>query len=131
MINNVTLIGRLGKDPEVRYLDNDQTVANFSLATTEKYKKDGEKQEKTEWHSCVAWNKLAEIVEQYAKKGSLVYIEGKLQTRNWKDDSGTKRYTTEIIVTKYRSLQFKNGGEPDSTESEKTSEEEHVDDLEM
>lgn len=98
-VNKVIILGHLGKDPEVRYMTNGEAVANFSIATTEKWKdKTGEKQEKTEWHNITAYRKLAEIVAKYVKKGSLIYIEGKLQTRKWQDKEGKDRYTTEIIA---------------------------------
>lgn len=97
-VNKVILIGHLGKDPEVRRLENGDAVANFSLATSETWKdrNTGEKKEKTEWHNVVTWRKLAEVVEKYVKKGTQVYIEGKLQTRSWEKD-GVTRYTTEIL----------------------------------
>jgi len=96
-INKVILIGNLGKDPEVRHLDNGATVANFSIATTESYKdKGGQKVEKTEWHNITLWRGLADIAEKYLKKGDSVYIEGKLQTRSWEKD-GITRYTTDIV----------------------------------
>ena len=99
-INKVILIGNLGKDPEVRHLENGATVANFSIATSETYKdrKTGEKVSQTEWHNIVAWRGLAEIAERYLKKGQKVYIEGKLKTRSWQDQDGNNRYSTEIIT---------------------------------
>jgi len=97
MINKVILLGHVGKDPEVRHLDNDRTVARLTIATNETYRnKSGEKVTNTEWHNVVAWRALAEITEKYIKKGSLLYIEGKLRTRSWDDKDGNKRYTTEI-----------------------------------
>jgi len=106
-VNKVILIGRLGKDPEVRYTGGGAAVANFSLATDESYKdKSGEKQKKTEWHNLVVWGKSVEgFVQPYLHKGDLVYIEGKLQTREWTDKEGQKRYTTEINVTNINSLE--------------------------
>jgi single-strand DNA-binding protein len=97
-LNKVELIGRLGKDPEVKNLTNGSAVANFSVATSEKWKdkRSGEMQEKTEWHNIVVWDRLAEICNQYLTKGRLVYIEGSLQTREWDDQEGNKRRTTEI-----------------------------------
>ncbi len=96
-VNKVILIGNLGKDPEVRHLDNGATVANFSIATSETYKdKNGQKVEKTEWHNITLWRGLAEIAEKYLKKGDSVYIEGKLQTRSYEKD-GITRYTTDIV----------------------------------
>jgi single-strand DNA-binding protein len=97
-MNKVILIGNLGRDPEIRYTANGTAVANFSIATTERYVKDGEKQDKTEWHSLVAWNRTAEIVGEYLHKGSKIAIEGKLQTRAWEDKDGNKRSTTEVVV---------------------------------
>ena len=98
-LNKVLLIGRLGADPEIRYTSDGTAVANFSLATNEQWtNKDGEKTEKTEWHRIVAWGRLGEICGEYLKKGSQVYIEGRIQTRAWEDRDGNKRYTTEIIA---------------------------------
>jgi single-strand DNA-binding protein len=94
----VILIGNLGADPEVRHLQNGASVANFRIATSETYKDNttGEKREQTEWHSIVAWRGLAEITEKYLRKGSKVYVEGKLRTRQWQDKDGNTKYTTEI-----------------------------------
>jgi single-strand DNA-binding protein len=99
-LNKVTLIGNLGRDPELSYTASGVAVAKFSIATNERWKdQEGNVQERTEWHNIVAWRKLAEICGQYLKKGSKVYLEGKLQTRSWDDkNSGVKRYTTEIIA---------------------------------
>ena len=98
MINKVTLIGRC-TEPETRHTDNSQ-FSSFSLATTEKYKnKSGETVEDTEWHKIVVWGKLSEIVENYVKKGTLLYIEGKLKTRSWEDKEGNKRYSTEVVLS--------------------------------
>lgn len=99
-INKVILIGNLGKDPEVRYLENGTAVCNFPLATSETYtdKKTGEKQTQTEWHNIVLWRGLAEIAERYLRKGMKIYIEGKLRTRSWQDQEGNNRYTTEIVA---------------------------------
>jgi single-strand DNA-binding protein len=97
-VNKVILVGNLGKDPEVRYLEGGTAVAKFSLATSESYKnKEGQKVEQTEWHNVVLWRGLAEIAEKYLRKGSTVYVEGKLRTRSWEDKEGNRRYTTEII----------------------------------
>ena len=99
MINKVTLIGHLGKDPEVRYLDKDRVVANLTLATNERYNdRNGNRVETTEWHNLEMWDGLAKVAEKYLKKGSLVYVEGKLKTEEWEKD-GIKRYTTRIRVT--------------------------------
>lgn len=97
-VNKVILMGGLGRDPEMRYMPNGEAVANLSIATTETWKdKSGAKQEKTEWHNLVAYRRLAEVIGEYCKKGSQIYVEGKLQTRSWEKD-GVKRYSTEIIV---------------------------------
>lgn len=97
-INKVILVGNLGRDPELRHTKNGTAVANLSIATSETWsdKDDGTKQERTEWHRIVLWDKLAEIAEKYLSKGRQVYLEGRLQTRVWKDNNGDKRYTTEI-----------------------------------
>ena len=98
-VNKVILVGNLGKDPEVRYLDSGVAVANFSLATTENYKnKQGEKVSQTEWHNIVIWRGLAEVAEKWLKKGSSVYIEGKIRTNKWEDKEGNTRYNTEILA---------------------------------
>ena len=97
-VNKVILIGNLGKDPDFRVTPGGQPVAGFSIATSERWNdKSGQKQERTEWHNIVLWNRLAEIANQYLKKGSAVYIEGRLQTRSWEDKDGNKRYTTEVV----------------------------------
>ena len=98
-VNKVILIGNLGKDPEVRHLENGTAVANFSMATSESYKdrSSGERKTITEWHNIVLWRGLAEIAEKYLKKGDQVYIEGKLKTRSWEDKDGNTRYTTEVV----------------------------------
>lgn len=97
-VNKVILIGNVGKDPEIRNLENGVKVANFPLATTEIYKKDGNRMEQTEWHSIVLWRGLAEVAEKIVKKGSQIYIEGKLRTRSWEDKDKIKRYSTEIVA---------------------------------
>ncbi|MFG1488648.1 single-stranded DNA-binding protein [Oceanospirillum sp. HFRX-1_2] len=99
-INKVILVGNVGQDPEVRYLPNGGAVANVTLATSESWmdKNSGQRQEKTEWHRIVFFGKLADVVSQYVKKGSKLYVEGKLQTRKWQDQSGNDKYTTEIVV---------------------------------
>ena len=97
-VNKVILVGNLGKDPQVRYLDSGVAVANFSLATTENYKnKQGERVSQTEWHNVVLWRGLAEVAEKYLKKGASVYIEGKIRTRKWEDKEGVTRYSTEVL----------------------------------
>ena len=104
-INKVILIGRLGADPELKYMPSGDPVANFNLATDESYRdKDGNTQEKTEWHRIVAFRRLAEICGEYLKKGKLVYIEGRIQSRSWEDKNGVKRYTTEIIANTMQML---------------------------
>ena len=109
-VNKVILVGRLGKEPEVRNLDNGTTVANFSIATSEVYKDKttGERKEITEWHNVVVWRALAEIAQKYLHKGDMVYIEGKLRTRSWEKD-GVTRYTTEIIADSMTMLSGKPG----------------------
>ncbi len=98
-VNKVILIGNLGSDPTVRYTPQGTAVANFNIATSERFtNKSGEKEERTEWHRIVAWGKLAEICQQYLKKGKQVYIEGRLQTRQWEDQQGQKRSTTEVVA---------------------------------
>ena len=111
-VNKAILIGRLGKDPEVRYTPDGAMVTNFNLATDEQWKdKNGEKVQKTEWMNIVMWGKLAEVAQQYLKKGQLVYLEGKLQTRSWEGkDDGVKHYTTEIVAQTLKMLGG-NGGE--------------------
>jgi single-strand DNA-binding protein len=112
MKNLVILIGNLGSDPEVRYTGDGTPVASFSVATTEKWKgKDGQMKESTEWHKVNAWRRLAEICGEYLKKGSKVYIEGKIQTRKWQDQSGADRYTTEIVANEMKMLDGKGGGQ--------------------
>jgi single-strand DNA-binding protein len=97
-VNKVILVGNCGGDPEIKHLPNGTSVATVSLATSESWEKDGERQERTEWHRLVAWRKLAEIFEKFVTKGTKIYVEGKLQTRSWDDKSGQKRSTTEIVV---------------------------------
>jgi len=108
-VNKAILVGRLGKDPETRFTQSGQSVSNFSVATDNTYKdKNGEKQKKTEWHKIVAWGKLSEIVGKYLKKGALVYLEGRIETREWQDKEGQKRYSTEIVAD---TLRMFGGGE--------------------
>jgi len=98
-VNKVILVGNTGKDPEIRHLDKGVAVASFSLATSETYKnKNGEKISNTEWHNLVLWRGLAEFAEKYVKKGTQLYVEGKLRTRSWDDKEGNKRYTTEVVA---------------------------------
>lgn len=111
MINKVILLGNVGKDPEIRHLDNNVAVATFSLATSESYKnKNGEKVTNTEWHNIVLWRGLAEIAEKYIRKGSQIYIEGKIRSRSWDDKDGNKRYTTEILGDNLQLLGRPNSG---------------------
>src|SRR5882757_4484784 len=100
-INKVILVGNIGKDPETRYMPNGKAVTNFSVATSEAWtdKQSGDKQERTEWHNVVLFEKLAEIAAEYLRKGSQVYIEGSLRTRKWQDKEGRDRYTTEVIAS--------------------------------
>ena len=103
-LNKVMLIGNLGRDPEIRYTQAGSAVANFSLATTDRWTdRQGQRQERTEWHDIVAFDRLADLVQNYLKKGKSVYIEGRLQTRSWEDPQGQKRYRTEVVTT---SMQF-------------------------
>ena len=110
-INKVILVGNLGKDPEIRYTASGSAVANVTIATTDSWrdKQSGEKQEKTEWHRVVFFNRLAEVVGEYLRKGSQVYIEGRLQTRKWQDQSGQDRYTTEIVANEMQMLGSRSG----------------------
>ena len=110
-VNKVILVGNVGNDPEFRVMPNGNGVANVSLATSEtwKDKNTGDQQEKTEWHRVIFFNRLAEIVEQYVKKGTKLYIEGRLQTRSWEQD-GVKRYTTEIVASEMQMLDSRGGG---------------------
>jgi len=104
-VNKVILVGRLGRDPETRYTGGGQAVANFSVATDETYKdKAGDRQKRTEWHKIVVWGKQAEIAQQYLKKGSLVFIEGRIQSREWQDKEGQKRTSFEIVANNFRML---------------------------
>jgi single-strand DNA-binding protein len=104
-VNKVILVGRLGRDPETRYTSGGQAVANFSVATDESYKdRNGERQKRTEWHKIVVWGKQAEIAQQYLKKGSLVFVEGRIQSREWQDKEGQKRTSFEIVATNFRML---------------------------
>lgn len=106
-VNKVFLLGRLGRDPEVRYTQGGQTVANLRIATSERYTdRSGQVQESTEWHSVVVWGKQAELAKQYLTKGREVFVEGTLRTRQWQDQQGQKRYTTEVVA---RNIQFVGG----------------------
>ena len=126
-VNKVILVGNLGKDPEVRYLDSGVAVANFSLATTENYKnKEGERISQTEWHNIVLWRGLAEVAEKWLKKGSSVYIEGKIRHRKWEDKEGNTRYTTEILGDNMTMLGKKDDNSSDAPKSTVTTAEESV-----
>lgn len=121
-VNKVILIGNLGADPEIRYTSNGTAVANFRIATTERWTNpNGEKEERTEWHRIVAFGKLGEICGEYLAKGKPVYIEGRLQTRNWEDRDGNQRTTTEIIATGMQMLGQAGGSSGRSQEKEETS----------
>jgi single-strand DNA-binding protein len=122
-LNKIMLIGNLGRDPEIRYMPSGDAMANLNLATTDTWKdKTGEKQERTEWHRIVMFGKQAEIAGEYLKKGSQVYIEGRLQTRKWTDKSNVERYTTEIVADRMQMLGGRSagGGNYDSAESKET-----------
>jgi single-strand DNA-binding protein len=110
-VNKVILVGRLGKDPETKFTSGGQALATFTMATDSSYKdRSGERQKRTEWHRIKVWGKLAEIVQQYLKKGSLVFIEGRIETREWQDKEGQKRYTTEIVANEMRMLGGRSDG---------------------
>jgi single-strand DNA-binding protein len=120
-VNKAILLGRVGKDPEVRSLDNGKMVANFSLATSESYKdRNGEKKENTEWHNLVLWGKTAEIAQKYVKKGDQIYVEGKITTRSWEKD-GVTRYTTEIQVNNLTMLGGKRSNEEEPVEADSSN----------
>ncbi|MAR20634.1 MAG: single-stranded DNA-binding protein [Flavobacteriales bacterium] len=129
-VNKVILVGNLGRDPEVRYLDSGVAVANFSLATTENYKnKQGEKVSQTEWHNIVLWRGLAEVAEKWLKKGSSVYIEGKIRTNKWEDKEGNTRYNTEILADNMTMLGNRiNSDVSDKNDSKTVSETKSVND---
>ena len=122
-VNKVTIVGNVGNDPEVRYMPNGNAVANITVATSETWKDKGtgEQQEKTEWHRIIFFNRLAEIVEQYVKKGSKLYLEGRLQTRSWEQD-GVKRYATEIVASDMQMLDSRvSGSETGNTQQQSQS----------
>jgi single-strand DNA-binding protein len=121
-VNKVILIGNVGRDPETRYMPSGDAMVNLSLATTDQWKdKNGEKQEKTEWHRIVIFGKTAEIAGQYLRKGSQIYIEGRLQTRKWTDKEGQERYTTEIVADRMQMLGSRGGGGDAPMDREPTS----------
>jgi single-strand DNA-binding protein len=143
-VNKVILVGFVGNDPEVRYLDSGTPVANFRLATSENYtNRSGEKVSQTEWHNVVVWRGLAEVVEKYVKKGTQLYIEGRIRTRTWDDRDGNKRYTTEIVADNLQMMgkkadsgeysapqdQSQNNAPSPKSENGAASENEVVDDL--
>lgn len=136
-VNKVILLGRAGKDPETRYMTNGEAVTNLSIATSETWKdKSGEKKEKTEWHNLVFYKRLAEVVGEYVKKGSQLYVEGKIQTRKWQDKDGKDHYTTEIVVndmqmlgSKQSSTNNENSEPPTATAQSKSSFDKFDDDI--
>jgi single-strand DNA-binding protein len=110
-VNKAILVGRLGRDPETRYTSGGQAVCNFTMATDETYKdRSGERQKRTEWHRIVVWGKQAEIAQQYLRKGSLVFVEGRIQSRQWDDREGQKRTTVEIVASNFRMLGSRSDG---------------------
>lgn len=124
-VNKVILVGNLGKDPEVRYMPSGGAVANVTIATTDSWKdkQSGEQQERTEWHNIVFYNRLAEIVGEYLKKGAQIYVEGSLRTRKWQDkNTGTDRYTTEIIANEMQMLGSKRDGSGSAAYKEEAAE---------
>lgn len=130
-VNKVILIGNLGKDPETRYMSSGDAVTNISLATTDSWKdKSGGKQEKTEWHRVTFYRKLAEIACEYLKKGSSVYVEGRLETRKWTDKNGIDRYTTEIIATEMKMLGVRDDSSSNNQHQSSKSSEGGFDDME-
>jgi single-strand DNA-binding protein len=119
-INKVILVGHLGKDPEIRYLEGGVSVASFPLATSESFNKDGRKMEQTEWHNIVMWRGLADVAAKYLQKGKLVYIEGKLRTRSFEDKTGLKKYTTEVVAENFTILGRKSDFDNDNRQMVKT-----------
>jgi len=119
-INKVILVGHLGKDPEIRYLEGNVSVASFPLATSESFNKDGRKIEQTEWHNIVMWRGLADVAAKYLQKGKLVYIEGKLRTRSFEDKTGIKKYTTEIVAENFTLLGRKSDFESEGKQAVKS-----------
>lgn len=121
-INKVILVGHLGKDPEVRYLEGGVSVTSFPLATSESYNKDGRKVEQTEWHNIVMWRGLADVAAKFLQKGKLVYIEGKLRTRSFEDKEGIKKYTTEVVAENFTLLGRKSDFESEGIKTAKPAE---------
>ncbi len=116
-VNKVILVGHLGSDPESRYTASGNAVTTFSLATNESWKNaDGNYEDKTEWHRCVLFGKMAETANEFVKKGQLIYLDGKLRTRSWEDNSGNKRYTTEVVAERFTMLGRKSSGSGEGTQ---------------
>src|SRR5215469_11166210 len=131
-VNKVILVGRLGRDPETRFTTGGQAVANFSVATDESYKdRNGERQKRTEWHKIVVWGKQAEIAQQYLKKGSLVFIEGRIQSRDWQDKEGQKRTSFEIVANNFRMLGGRGDNAPGTSPAGGSSYRSPADDVEQ
>ena len=120
-VNKVILVGHLGKDPEIRYLEGNVSVASFPLATSETFNKDGRRVEQTEWHNIVLWRGLADVAVKYLSKGKLVYIEGKLRTRSYEDKEGIRRYTTEIVAESFNLLGRRSDFEPQNPQQTNTA----------
>lgn len=127
-VNKVILVGNVGKDPEVKYAPSGTALAKFSLATNERFKdKSGEWQDRTEWHSILAWERLAEIIGEYVHKGTKLYVEGRLQTSSWEDrQSGEKKYRTEIVARDLVLLGSREGAEPETADSNRERETVHA-----
>lgn len=122
-INKVILVGHLGKNPDIRYLEGGVSVVSFPLATSETFNKDGRKVEQTEWHNIVMWRGLADVAAKFLQKGKLVYIEGKLRTRSFEDKEGNKKYTTEVVAENFtmlgRKTDFEDDDEPQNNKNER------------
>lgn len=123
MLNKVTLIGRLGADPEVKYMPSGGAVTNIGLATTRRWKdrQSGERRDETEWHRVTFFNRIAEVAGEYLRKGSLIYVEGRIRTRKWQDQNGQDRYTTEIIAEQMQMLDSKSGGTGNFNDGQNTN----------
>jgi len=130
-INKVILVGHLGKDPEVRYLEGGVSVTSFPLATSESFNKDGRKVEQTEWHNIVMWRGLADVAAKFLQKGKLVYIEGKLRTRSFEDKEGIKKYTTEVVAENFTLLGRKSDFENESVKIAKPAASADLDGFDM
>ena len=130
MVNKVILIGRLGKDPEIRAFEGNRKVANFTLATNERYTdKSGNRQDITDWHNLAIWGAQADIAEKYLKKGMQIYIEGRLKSRSWEDKDGVKKYTTEVVVDNFRMLEGRKDGDQNNSSNDSSAGQEIADDL--